>query len=87
MGGFLALMYSIEKPGRADRPHHTVASTLDYRAGYSVHRSSHAPAGRRFLPTIPYRWFSRMNALVAGAGPRFMPEQINFSGAQTSSAK
>jgi pimeloyl-ACP methyl ester carboxylesterase len=79
MGGFLALMYSIEHPDAPIARVITVASTLDYRAGYSVHREfARALPVARFLSTIPYRWFSRMNALVAGSGPLFMPEQINF---------
>lgn len=79
MGGFLPLMYSIEHPAAPISRLIMLASTLDYRAGYSVHRDfARMLPLASFISTVPYGWFSRMNAIVAGVGPRFMPEAINF---------
>jgi alpha-beta hydrolase superfamily lysophospholipase len=79
MGGFLALMYGIENPSAPIARVITVASSLDYRPGFSVHRGfARLKPLMSLISSVPYGWFSRLNARVAGSGPRFMPEAINF---------
>ena len=79
MAGFLPIMYGIEKPDAPLSRVVALASTLDYRLGYSAHRNlMRMRPLMKLINTIPYNLLSRMNALVAGVGPRFMPEAINF---------
>jgi pimeloyl-ACP methyl ester carboxylesterase len=79
MGGFLPIMYGIENPSAPIARIVTVASAVDYRPGRSVHRDfARLKPLMNLIPSVPYGWLSRLNARVAGAGPRFMPEAINF---------
>lgn len=79
LGGVLMLMYGIEHPGAPIERLITVASTLDYRPGRNVYRTlmKLRPFGNVVDP-LPFGFFARANALVAGSGPRFLPESMNF---------
>jgi polyhydroxyalkanoate synthase subunit PhaC len=79
MGGILGLAYGIEHP---DAPFSCVlaaCSSLDYRAGRSVYQDlNRIKSLAKLLPFVPFRALARANALVAGVGPAFPPESINF---------
>ena len=79
MGGLLMLMHGIEHPEAPIERLIAVGSTLDYRPGRSVYRARMRlrPLGSVFDP-VPFGFFARANALVAGSGPRFLPEAMNF---------
>lgn len=79
MGGILGLAYGIE---HADAPFScvlAVCSSLDYRAGKNAYQSlNRIKPLARLLPFIPFRALAQANAAVAGVGPAFPPEGMNF---------
>ena len=79
MGGILGLSYGIE---HSDAPFSgvlAVCSSLDYRAGKNAYqRLNRIKPLARLLPFLPFRALARANALVAGVGPVFPPEGMNF---------
>jgi pimeloyl-ACP methyl ester carboxylesterase len=79
LGGVLMLMYGIEHPDAPIERLVTVASTLDYRPGRNVYRvlMKLRPLGAVVDP-VPFSFFARANAWVAGNGPVFLPEGLNF---------
>jgi pimeloyl-ACP methyl ester carboxylesterase len=79
LGGVLMFMYGIEHPSAPIERLITVGSTLDYRPGRNVYRAlmKLRPLGSVVDP-VPFGFFARANALVAGSGPRFLPESMNF---------
>jgi pimeloyl-ACP methyl ester carboxylesterase len=79
LGGVLMLMYGIEHRDAPIERLITVASTLDYRPGRNVYRTlmKLRPFGN-VLDPVPFGFFARANALIAGNGPSFLPESMNF---------
>jgi polyhydroxyalkanoate synthase len=80
MGGILGLSYGIEN---ADAPFSSVlavCSSLDYRAGKNVYQDlNRIKPLAKLLPFIPFRMLAQANAWVAGVGPVFPPEGMNFN--------
>jgi pimeloyl-ACP methyl ester carboxylesterase len=79
MGGILMWMYGIENPHAPVSSMVSVASALDYRPGKSVYRQlARLLPFFGFLRSLPFDRLAQLNALVAGMGPLFMPEGMNF---------
>jgi pimeloyl-ACP methyl ester carboxylesterase len=79
MGGILMWMYGSERPDARIARLITVGSAMDYRPGRSVYRSL-----KEFLPLIgfmnalPFQLIARAAGSIAGSGPIFLPESMNF---------
>ena len=80
LGGVMMMLYGIDHPGAPIARLVTVGSALDYRPGKNIYRSlrSLRPIAAAVLPSIPFGALSRLNGLVAGYGPNFMAESMNF---------
>ena len=79
MGGILGLSYGIEQPNAPFSCVLAVCSSLDYRAGRNAYQKlNRIKPLARLLPFVPFRALAQMNSLVAGVGPVFPPEGMNF---------
>jgi len=79
MGGILGLSYGIEHETAPFTGVLAVCSSLDYRAGENAYqRLNKIKPLARLLPFVPFRGLAQLNALVAGVGPVFPPEGMNF---------
>jgi polyhydroxyalkanoate synthase len=79
MGGILGLAYGIEHPDAPFSCVLAVCSSLDYRAGTNVYqRLNRIKPLARMLPVVPFRMLAKATSLVAGVGPVFPPEGMNF---------
>ena len=80
MGGILMMFYAIEHPDAPIDRFVALGSALDYQAGESVFRklSLALPLAGSWLQTFPFGRLGQANSLVAGHGPVFPPERMNF---------
>jgi pimeloyl-ACP methyl ester carboxylesterase len=79
MGGFLMWMYGLEHPDAPVSRLVTIGSAIDYRPGRSVYRSLQRLLPLvSFLPALPFALITRALSPVAGQGPIFLPEGMNF---------
>ena len=79
MGGIMGLSYGIEHEDAPLSCVLAVCSSLDYRAGTNVYqRLNRIKPLARLLPFVPFRMLAKANSWVAGAGPVFPPEGMNF---------
>lgn len=79
MGGIMGLSYGIEHKDAPFSCVLAVCSSLDYRAGENAYqRLNKIKPLARLLPFVPFRMLAKANALVAGVGPVFPPEGMNF---------
>ncbi|HMI91924.1 MAG TPA: alpha/beta fold hydrolase, partial [Polyangiales bacterium] len=79
LGGVMMMLYGIDHPDAPIERLITVGSALDYKPGRNIYRSLRAlrPAAS-LLPSIPFGALSWLNGLVAGVGPSFLAEGMNF---------
>jgi len=79
LGGVMMMLYGIDQPDAPIERLITVGSALDYKPGRNIYRSLRAlrPVAS-FLPSIPFGALSWLNAQVAGIGPSFLAEGMNF---------
>jgi pimeloyl-ACP methyl ester carboxylesterase len=79
LGGVMMMLYGIDHPDAPIERLITVGSALDYKPGRNIYRTLRAlrPAAS-ILPSIPFGKLSWLNALVAGVGPGFLAESMNF---------
>ena len=79
MGGILGLSYALEHPDAPFTSVMAVCSSLDYRAGKNAYQDlNRIKPLAKLLPFIPFRALAQANATVAGVGPVFPPEGMNF---------
>lgn len=80
MGGILLMLHGIEQPDLPIDRFVAIGSALDYRPGQSVHRKTLAarPLAGNWLKTLPFGFLTRLNSGVAGYGPMFPAEEMNF---------
>jgi alpha-beta hydrolase superfamily lysophospholipase len=79
LGGVMMLLYGIDHPEAPIERLITVGSALDYKPGRNIYRTlrSLRPVAS-LLPSIPFGALSWLNAAVAGFGPSFLAESMNF---------
>lgn len=79
LGGVVMLLYGIDHPDAPIERVITVGSALDYRPGRNIYRSLRKlrPIAPPFLD-LPFGLFAWVVSPVAGMGPRFLPEGMNF---------
>ena len=79
LGGVMMMLYGIDHPAAPIERLVTVGSALDYKPGRNIYRSLRAlrPIAS-LLPSIPFGTLSWLNAMVAGIGPSFLAEGMNF---------
>jgi pimeloyl-ACP methyl ester carboxylesterase len=80
LGGLLMMMYAIERPDVPIERFVAIGSAMDYRPGRSIYRRLRLLKGlvANRIAAIPFDSLSRWNALVAGHGPKLLPEEMNF---------
>lgn len=79
MGGILMWMYGCEHPNAPVQRLVTVGSAMDYRPGRSVYRTLKGLLPLvGFMDALPFELIARAAGTVAGAGPIFLPEGMNF---------
>jgi pimeloyl-ACP methyl ester carboxylesterase len=80
LGGVLMMLHAIEHPDAPVERFVAIGSALDYRAGRSVYGQLRLLKG--LLPSqlhwVPFDVLSRLNAHVAGHGPKLLAEKMNF---------
>jgi pimeloyl-ACP methyl ester carboxylesterase len=79
LGGVMMMLYGIDHPDAPIERLVTVGSALDYKPGRNIYRSLRTlrPIAS-LLPSIPFGKLSWLNAQVAGIGPSFLAESMNF---------
>jgi pimeloyl-ACP methyl ester carboxylesterase len=79
MGGIMGLSYGIEHKDAPLSCMLAVCSSLDYRAGENEYqRLNKIKPLARLLPFVPFKGLAKLNSFVAGVGPVFPPEGMNF---------
>jgi pimeloyl-ACP methyl ester carboxylesterase len=75
----MMMLYCIDHPDAPIERLVTVGSALDYKPGRNIYRSLRAlrPVAS-FLTSVPFGALSWLNGLVAGMGPSFLAEGMNF---------